>query len=96
MRSMTAERSRRVIIKLHADQHACASIDRAARIHRISRAEFILEAACREAEALVVDSRFFVLDDHSFSRFVDALDRRPSLANRRLRRLLSVRTPWRR
>jgi len=71
MRSMTAECSRRVTIKLHADQRACSSIDRAARICRISAAEFILEAACREAEALVLDSRSFVSDDRSFSRFAD-------------------------
>ena len=38
-------------------------IDRAARALGKSRSEFILDTACREAETVLLDRRFFTLDD---------------------------------
>jgi uncharacterized protein (DUF1778 family) len=53
----------------------------------------MLEAASREAEAVLVDRRYFQLGREDFDRFVEALDKPPS-SNPRLRRLLRSRAPW--
>jgi uncharacterized protein (DUF1778 family) len=52
-------------------------------------------ATTREDGTVTLDSLVFVLDKRSFSRFVGALDKRPLLLNRGLRRLLWVKSPWR-
>jgi uncharacterized protein (DUF1778 family) len=68
-------------------------IDRAAEAVGKSRSEFILETACREAEAILLDRRFFALGDGAYRRFIAALDRPPP-DNRRLRDLLRSPAPW--
>ena len=59
------------------------------------RAEFILEAATREAQSILLDRRFFQLDDAAFRRFNEALDV-PPVDQPRLHRLLATRAPWER
>src|SRR5438874_871485 len=58
-----------------------------------NRSDFMLEAACREAEAVLLDQRYFNLDKKTFEKFTAALDRAPS-ENPRLRRLLRTKAPW--
>ena len=70
-------------------------IDRAAETVGKNRSEFMLEAACREAMSVLLDQRFFVLDQKAFERFTDALEKPPS-DNPRLRRLLSTKASWER
>jgi uncharacterized protein (DUF1778 family) len=70
--------------------------EREPRVGGVSPSEFILGAARREAEAVVLDSRLFALDARSFGHFVSVLDGRPPVVNRGLQRLLSVTSPWRR
>jgi len=55
--------------------------------------DFILEAACREAEHVLCDRRYFVLDEESFNAFEAALDV-PLTENKAVKRLLSCKTPW--
>jgi uncharacterized protein (DUF1778 family) len=68
-------------------------IDRAAQALGRSRSDFMLETACREAEAILLDRRYFALDDVQFKRFQAMLDKPPA-ANPRLARLLKTRAPW--
>ena len=68
-------------------------IDRAAQALGKSRSEFILDTACREAETVLLDRRFFTLDDAAYRRFTDALNRPPA-DNPRLRELLRTPAPW--
>jgi uncharacterized protein (DUF1778 family) len=68
-------------------------IDRAARALGKSRSEFILDTACREAETVLLDRRFFTLDDAAYRRFIQALNRPPA-DNPRLRKLLQTPAPW--
>lgn len=82
-----------VIINLRADERRRALLDRAASALGKSRSEFMLDAACREATAVLLDRRFLMLDEKIFKRFVAALDRPPA-DNPRLRRLLATRAPW--
>ena len=94
MRVRTAETGG-VIINLRADERRRALLDRAASALGKSRSEFMLDAACREATAVLLDRRFLMLDEKTFRRFLAALDRPPA-ENPRLRRLLGTRAPWER
>jgi len=52
-----------------------------------------LDAACREAQALLVDQTHFSLPEDKFKRFMAALDR-PLKENPKLRKLLQSKAPW--
>jgi uncharacterized protein (DUF1778 family) len=53
----------------------------------------MLEAACREAQALLVDQTHFSLSEAKFKRFMAALDKSPK-DNPKLRQLLQSTAPW--
>lgn len=92
----TRERQPRdVSINLRANRRQRALIDRAAEAVGKNRSDFMLEAACREADAVLLDRRFFLLDEKAYRRFVAALDQAPA-DNPRLRRLLTSKAPWER
>jgi uncharacterized protein (DUF1778 family) len=55
----------------------------------------MLDTACREAEAVLLDRRYFVLSEAAFKRFTAMLDQPPK-DNPKLRRLLETRPPWER
>ena len=82
-------------INLRASQKQRALIDRAAEALGKNRSDFMLDAACREADSVLLDRRLFVLDDKTYRRFTEALDAPPA-DNRRLRRLLMTKAPWER
>jgi uncharacterized protein (DUF1778 family) len=95
MRTGTQETGRGVTINLRADTRKRALIDRAAAAVGKNRSEFMLDAACREATSVLLDQRFFILDEKAFEKFRAALDRPPA-DNPKLRRLLSTKSPWHR
>ncbi len=68
-------------------------IDRACKETNQNITEFILEAACREAEHVLCDRRCFVLDEESFNAFEAALDA-PLHENEAVRKLLDSKSPW--
>lgn len=82
-------------INLRASRKQKALIDRAAEALGRSRSDFMLETACREAEAVLLDRRYFTLSDDAFKRF-HALLEKPPAANPKLRRLLQTRPQWER
>jgi uncharacterized protein (DUF1778 family) len=84
---------RGVTINLRADERKRSLIDRAAERLGKNRSEFMLEAACREATAILLDQRFFLLDEMAYKRFTAALDKPPA-ENKRLRRLLMSKAAW--
>ena len=83
------------MINLRAEEGKRALIDRAAEAVGKNRSEFMLDAACREATAVLLDRRFFHLDEKTYKRFTAALDKPPA-ENPRLRRLLTSKAPWER
>ena len=85
--------NRDVIINLRANRSQRAVIDRAAEKLGKNRSDFMLDAACREAESVLLDQRHFQLGGKEFKRFLAILDRAPS-ENPRLRRLLKTKAPW--
>ena len=58
-----------------------------------SRSDFMLEAACREAENVLLDQAFFTVDDSTFGQFQALLDQ-PLPPTDKLRRLLKTKAPW--
>ena len=93
-KAVAKERSPRdVSINLRANRAQRALIDRAAETLGKNRSDFMLEAACREAGAVLLDRRFFLLDEKAYKRFAAALDRSPA-DNPRLHRLLTAKPPW--
>ena len=86
-------RERSETINLRASRKQKALIDRAADALGRSRSDFMLDTACREAESILLDRRYFLLPEDAFSKFVAMLDRPPK-QNARLRRLLETKAPW--
>jgi uncharacterized protein (DUF1778 family) len=80
-------------INLRVTSSQKALIDRAAEAQGRNRSDFMLDAACREAESVLLDQRYFNLDDDAFRRFTDLLDAPPA-DNPRLTRLLKTKAPW--
>jgi uncharacterized protein (DUF1778 family) len=90
---MAATATRTKVINLRTDEARRALIDRAAAALGKDRTEFMLDAATREAQAVLLDRRFFELSQSAFRRFAAALDASPA-DNPRLRELLARRAPW--
>ena len=80
-------------INLRASQKQKTLIDRAAEMLGRSRSDFMLDTACREAEAVLLDRRYFALPAEIFERFTALLDRPPA-RNQKLRRLLRTKALW--
>ena len=68
-------------------------IDQAASLLGKSRSDFMLEAACDRAQAVVLDQVFFSLDADKFKQFTALLDAPPD-PNPGLERLMAVKAPW--
>jgi uncharacterized protein (DUF1778 family) len=80
-------------INLRVSQSQKALIDRAATALGRNRSDFMLETACREAESVLLDRRYFSLPEDEFRRFTAMLDKPPA-TNPRLARLLRSKAPW--
>ncbi|HXM42050.1 MAG TPA: DUF1778 domain-containing protein [Bryobacteraceae bacterium] len=81
-------------INLRATPKQKELIDRAAGALGRSRSDFMLETACRGAEAVLLDRRYFTLSTDPFKK--KAMLDRPPKNNPRLRRLLETKAPWER
>jgi uncharacterized protein (DUF1778 family) len=68
-------------------------IDHAASLLGKNRSDFMLEAACERAQAVLLDQVHFTLDADKFQQFINLLDAPPA-PNQGLERLLAVQAPW--
>ena len=68
-------------------------IDQAASLLGKNRSDFMLEAACERAQAVLLDQIFFQLDAAKFQQFAAMLDA-PLEANSGLERLMAIQAPW--
>lgn len=64
-----------VSINIRAKAKQRDLIDQAANRLGRSRSDFMLEAACREAEDVLLDQAFFTVDEGTFAKFQALLDR---------------------
>jgi len=93
IRENSAANRRTSAINLRAFPAQRELIDRACAAAHKNLTDFILEAACREAEHVLCDRRYFVLDEESFSAFEAALDV-PLSDNKAVKRLLAGKAQW--
>jgi uncharacterized protein (DUF1778 family) len=82
-----------VTISIRAKTRQRDLIDQAAERLGRSRSDFMLEAACRQAEDVLLDQTYFVATPDRFAAFQALLDKPPA-PNDRLRRTLNAATPW--
>jgi len=84
---------RDVNINLRAPAPVRELIDRAARLVGKSRSEFMLESARRHAEDVLLDQRFFMLDEQRYAALLDVLSA-PAKPAAELKKLLARKSPW--
>lgn len=84
---------RNAAINLRALPEQRDLIDHAASLLGKNRSDFMLEAACERAQAVVLEQVFFNLDADKFKQFAALLDAPPS-SNPGLDRLMAVKAPW--
>ena len=82
-----------VSINIRAKTKQRDLIDQAAGRLGRSRSDFMLEAACREAEDVLLEQAFFTVDEGTFAQFQALLDQ-PLPPTDKLRRLLKTKAPW--
>ncbi len=80
-------------VNIRASRRQRDLIDRAARALGKSRSDFMLDVACREAEDVLLDRRYFQLDPETFDRFT-ALLNNPPPASDGLHKLLNRKPAW--
>lgn len=68
-------------------------IDKAASIRNKTRSDFMLEAACHEAENVLLDQRLFQLNDVDYEALEAAL-KAPVSKSSALQKILSKKAPW--
>ena len=86
-------KNRDVTLNIRARRAQRDLIDEAATLSGTSRSDFMLSAACRNAEEVLLEKRVFSLSEEDFKQFEKMLDTPPS-DNPRLKALLDVKTPW--
>jgi uncharacterized protein (DUF1778 family) len=82
-----------VSINIRAKTRQRDLIDQAAERLGRSRSDFMLDAACREAQDVLLDQAFFTVDADTFATFRAMLDQ-PLPPTDKLRRLLKTKAPW--
>lgn len=80
-------------INLRARPEQRDLIDHAANLLGKNRSDFMLEAACDRAQAVLLDQVFFNLDAEGFQQFTAMLDAPPE-PNPGLERLFALKAPW--
>jgi uncharacterized protein (DUF1778 family) len=82
-----------VSINIRAEVRQRDLIDQAAERLGRRRSDFMLDAACREAQEVLLDRAFFSVDAVTFAKFRTLLDR-PLPPTGKLRRLLKAKASW--
>lgn len=90
---MAQSATRTAPINLRALNSQRSLIDHAAAVLGKNRSDFMLEAACREAENILLDQRLFMLNQVDFEAFNQALEA-PVKDNPALRKLIERKAPW--
>ena len=84
---------RSVTIALRATEAWRALVDHAASLTEQTRTDFIIDATRRQAEDVLLDQRFFALDEQRYRAFMAILDEPPP-PTEALRELLNRKAPW--
>ena len=89
------QESKEAPINIRAKASQRDLIDMAANLVAKSRTDFMLDAACREAQDILLDQRLFIVDDEQYDAFLAALDA-PITAERqaKINALMNRKSPW--
>ncbi len=68
-------------------------IDRAAEVVGKHRTDFVIEAAERRAEEVLLDQTIFTVPPEAYAEFLARLDAPPQ-PNEKLKRMMNVKAPW--
>ena len=90
---MAETQNRAAAINIRARLTQRNLIDKAAAMLNKNRSDFMLEAACSEAENVLLDQRLFLVDDNARRAFETLIDA-PVKDNPALRKLLRDKAPW--
>ena len=82
-------------LNIRVKPNARALIDRAAATLNKTVTDFVLDAACREAQDVLLDRNLFTLDSKTYQAFLTQLDA-PTKSNPKLRALLNRKPLWER
>ena len=91
--SSVAPAMRDAAINLRARPEQRDLIDQAASLLGKNRSDFMLEAACDTAQAVLLHQVFFKLDAAKFKQFTNILDAPPT-PNTGLKRLMAIEPRW--
>ncbi len=87
------KKTRNETINLRASRRQKLLIDRAAEALGRSRSDFMPDTACREAESVLLDRRYFLVAEDVFKKFINMLDDPPN-NDAKLRQLLQTKPRW--
>lgn len=94
MAAQLTEREKPVPINMRVDTKKRSLIDAAVELLGTDRTSFILDAACKRAEEVIMDRQIFLLGDDAFDRFEKALEDNSIGNNKCLEKLMSKPDPW--
>jgi uncharacterized protein (DUF1778 family) len=80
-------------ISIRIDPFAKGLIDRAASLAGKTRSAFMIETSAKKAEEMILDQKIFTLSQDQWDAFDEMLRQPPSL-NKKLRKLLTTKSPW--
>ena len=80
-------------LNLRIDPELRDLIDRAAKAQRRNRTDFILDAARRAAEEVLLNQALLVAGEMAYTEFIERLERPPE-PSPRLRQTLQTPAPW--
>ena len=89
----TKTRKKTETVKIRIEPSERGLIDLAANQSGLTRSAFILDAARRAAQEVLLEQTVFALSPEQWEAFNDALDN-PPLQNEKLAKLLAAKTPW--
>ncbi|WP_434768049.1 DUF1778 domain-containing protein [Pseudomonas triticicola] len=82
-------------LNIRVDVQTRDLIDAAVDVLKMDRTSFILDAASKRAQEVIMDQQVFHLSDDAFDRFEEALNAKPLSENKCLQTLLNRKTRWR-
>ena len=93
MRVSEEKTSTREALNIRIKPQVRELIDRAAELAGKNRTNFVLDAACRAAESLLLDRTVLSVTPKAYREFLKRLDARPR-PNKRLIKTMRTRAPW--
>lgn len=93
MKGAVSKETKSVSINMRVEPSKQNLLSRAAEVAGVDRTAFIMEAACRAAENVLLDQQFFSVDDEAFTA-VENILKSPLPKGSKLKSLMEKPAPW--